>query len=275
MLIQPACRGAPHNSTLGVTLAVEEDAPMQHRWMIVAGGLSFVGAAVMFVSVFMYLAVNFDYPAILDGSASEVLPRLLAGGTFMRATWALYAFLPLLLVPGAVGTYLACPASRGRMTLALLAATLGAMAMCLGLIRWPSIHWALAEAYSQSGQEVRSSLAAVFTGLNLYLGNYIGEFLGELCLATFFLLSGLSLLAEKRFAHWLGWCGIAFAFLFLVGAFRNVLPVVQPAADVNNALLPLWLLVLGGSLVWFSRNAKPQSDAQQALAADAPRAARR
>ena len=147
--------------------------------------------------------------------------------------------------------------------------------MCLGLVRWPSIHWALAEAYNQSGQEVRSSLAAVFTGLNLYLGNYIGEFLGELCLATFFLLSGLSLLAEKRFGLWLGWCGMAFGFLFLVGAFRNVLPLVQPVADVNNALLPLWLVVLGVSLIRSSRNAKPESDTQQALAGGAPHAARR
>lgn len=248
---------------------------MQHRWMIVTGGLSFVVAAVAFVSVFTYLAVNFDYPAILDGGASEVLPRLLSGGTLMRATWALYAFLPLLLVPGAVGTYLACPSSRGRMTLALIAASLGAMAMCLGLIRWPSVHWALAEAYSQSGQDVRDSLAAVFSGLNLYLGNYIGEFLGELCLATFFFLSGLSLLAEERFAHWLGWCGIAFSSLFLVGAFRNVLSLVQPAADANNALLPLWLVVLGISLIWSSRNAKAESDAQRALAADVRQTVRR
>lgn len=228
--------------------------------MIVAGGLSFVGAALAFVSVFIYLAANFDYPAILDGAANEVLPRLLTGGTVMRATWALYAFLPLLLVPGAVGTYLACPASRGRMTLALVVASIGAMAMCLGLMRWPSIHWALAEAYSQSGQEVRSSFAAMFNGLNLYLGNFIGEFLGEVCLATFFLLSSSSLLSEERFARWLGWCGIAFAFLFLVGAFRNVFPLVQPVADVNNALLPLWMVVLGVSLIWSPRNAKTQID---------------
>jgi hypothetical protein len=112
----------------------------------------------------------------------------------------------------------------------------------------------------------------VFTGLNLYLGNYIGQFLGELCLATFFLLSGLSLLAERR---WLGWCGMAFGFLFLVGALRNVLPSVQPAADVNNALLPLWLLVLGVSLVWSCRYGKPESDARQTVAADAPQAGRR
>jgi hypothetical protein len=48
---------------LGVTLSVEEDAPMQHRWMIAAGGVSFVAAALTFVSVFAYLALKFDYPS--------------------------------------------------------------------------------------------------------------------------------------------------------------------------------------------------------------------
>jgi len=226
---------------------------LQHRPMIIAGGLSFVVGALAFVSVFTYLAANFDYPGILDGSAAEVLPRLRAGGSTMRAIWALYALLPLLLVPGAVGAYFACPSSRGRMTLALVAASLGALAMCLGLMRWPSIHWALADAYAQSGADAKSSLAAVFLGLNLYLGNYIGEFLGEVCLASFFLLSGLSLLTEARFPKWLGWCGVAFASLFVVGAFRNAIPAVQHIAIVNNTLLPLWMVLLGVSLMWYSR----------------------
>jgi hypothetical protein len=226
---------------------------LQHRPMIIAGGLSFVVGALAFVSVFSYLAANFDYPGILDGSAAEVLPRLRAGGSTMRAIWALYALLPLLLVPGAVGAYFACPSSRGRMTLALVAASLGALAMCLGLMRWPSVHWALADAYAQSGADATSSLAAVFLGMNLYFGNYIGEFLGEVCLASFFLLSGLSLLTEARFPKWLGWCGVAFASLFLVGAFRNAIPAVQHIAIVNNALLPLWMVLLGVSLMWYSR----------------------
>jgi hypothetical protein len=228
---------------------------MQHRPVVIAGGLSFVIGALAFVSVFSYLAANFDYPGILDGNATEVLPRLLAGGSIMRATWALYALLPLLLVPGAVGAYFACPSSRGRMTLALVAASLGALAMCLGLMRWPSIHWALADAYAQSSADAQSSLAAVFLGLNVYLGNYIGEFLGEVCLASFFFLAGLSILDEARFPKCLGWCGVAFASLFVVGAFRNVIPAVQPVADVNNALLPLWMIVLGVSLIWHSRKA--------------------
>jgi hypothetical protein len=228
---------------------------MEPRAIIVAGGISFIVGALAFVGVFSYLAAHFDYPRILDGQAAEVLPRLRAGGERMRAVWAVYAFLPLLLVPGAVGALFACPASGGRMSLALVAASIGALAMCLGLMRWPSIHWVLADVYGPSGAETKASLAAVFDGLNLYLGNYIGEFLGEICLSAFFLLAGLAMLDEPRFPAWLGWCGVAFALSFAVGALRNVSASVQPVADINNYLLPLWMIVLGVSFIWYSRRA--------------------
>lgn len=221
--------------------------------MIMVGGVSFIAGALAFVAVFSYLAANFRYPAILDGSAAEVLPRLRGGGAAMRAVWAVYALLPLLLVPGALGAWAACPSSRPRMTLALIAASLGTLAMCLGLMRWPSIHWALADAYAQAGAETKLGLAATFDGLNLYLGNYIGEFLGETMLATFFLLCGASQRDEARFPKWVGWAGMIFAVLFVVGAFRNVTPAVQRVADLNNTLLPLWMIVLGWSLLWYSR----------------------
>jgi hypothetical protein len=222
---------------------------------VVIGGVSLIGGALAFVGVFSYLAANFNYPGILDGSAHEVLPRLRSGGSMMRSVWAIYAFLPLLLVPGGVGAYFACPRSRGRMTVALVAVCLGAFGMCLGLIRWPTIHWALAEAYASAAPDTRASLDAVFAGLNLYLGNYIGEFLGEACLGTFFLLTGLSMRVETRFRAWLGVSGTVFAVLFLIGALRNVVPVVQPLADLNNALLPAWMITLGASFVWSHRRA--------------------
>jgi len=243
---------------------------MQHRQTIAIGGASFVVGALAFVFVFSYLAANFNYPQILDGSAAEVLPRLQEGGSVMRAVWAIYAFLPLLLVPGAVGAYFACPSSRARMTLALIVASLGALAMCLGLMRWPSVHWALAESYSQAGAETKSSVDAVFKGLNLYLGNYIGEFLGETMLAAFFMLTGFSMLDERRFPHWLGWSGVVFSFLFLVGAFRNVASRVQIIADINNGLLPLWMIVLGIGLFWHVRHPSSSADAQQGIPGDAP-----
>jgi hypothetical protein len=230
---------------------------MPSRPLIAVGGFSFIVGAIAFVGVFSYLAARFDYPGVLDGSAAEVLPKLRAGGSAMRAVWAIYALLPLLLVPGAVAAYLACPLSKGRMTLALVAAAIGSLAMCMGLMRWPSVHWALAEAYASAGSDARAAIGAVFAGLNLYLGNYIGEFLGELCLGLFFLLAGWSMFVEERFPRWVGLAGVAFSVLFLVGALRNALPAVQPIADINNALLPLWMVVLGGCLAWFTRNEEP------------------
>jgi Domain of unknown function (DUF4386) len=221
--------------------------------LILAGGISLIVGALAFVGVFSYLAARFSYPQILDGAAEQVLPRLRAGGAGMRAIWAIYSLLPLFLVIGAVGAYAALPSSRDWMLLAVAFATLGSLAMCLGLMRWPSIHWELAKAFETAGTESRHSIAAVFAGLNLYLGNYIGEFLGEVCLAAFFLLSGLALCAAPGAPCWLGICGVVFAGLFFIGALRNVTPRVQRIADLNNFLLPIWMIVLGGALIWIGR----------------------
>ena len=217
--------------------------------MILLGGVCLIVGAIAFVAVFSYLAAKFDYPRVLDGDPADVLPRLRTGGSVMRAVWAIYAFLPLLLVPGALAATLALPSSPGSMTLALIFASLGSLAMCLGLMRWPSVHWALAGAYAEAADEGRRSIGATFKGLNLYLGNYIGEFLGEFCLGGFFMLSGFALLDETRFPGWLGGCGIAFGLLFILGAFRNVTPRVQWISSLNNVLLPLWMIVLGGALI--------------------------
>lgn len=45
---------------------------MEYRKIIIAGGASFIVGALAFVFVFSYLAANFNYPDILDGSAAEV-----------------------------------------------------------------------------------------------------------------------------------------------------------------------------------------------------------
>ncbi len=230
---------------------------MPHRRIVVVGGVSFIVGSLAFIAVFSYLAAKFSYPSVLDGTAAEVLPRLRNGGATMRAVWAIYAFLPLLLVPGAVGALYACPASKPRMSLALVSMTLGTLAMCLGLMRWPSIHWAMAEAYAAGSADTKASLDAIFAGLNLYLGNYIGEFLGEMMLALFFGLTGLSMLAEARYPKWLGWAGAAFAVLFAIGAFRNVTVSVQSIANLNNSLLPLWMIILGVALIWYSKKPEP------------------
>ena len=71
--------------------------------MIKIGGLFSLLGGVAFIGVFTYLAINFNYPDILDGDAYQVLPQIVTGGDQMRAVWAIYALLPLILIPAALG----------------------------------------------------------------------------------------------------------------------------------------------------------------------------
>jgi hypothetical protein len=207
-----------------------------------AGGWSLILGAVAFMAVFSYLAARFDYPAILDGPAASVLPHLLATGFTGRAVWALYAFLPLIWIPAGVGAYLALRRSHpGSSLLALQCAVVAALGMMLGLMRWPTVHWRLAELYATADSSQRAVLDAVFEGLNTYLGNYLGEFLGELAFNAFFLLTAWALLRSHRVAV----LGLVAGLAGLVGMFRNVTAAVAPVAAVNNYLLPAWMIVFG------------------------------
>lgn len=218
--------------------------------IIRAGGLALIAGAVAFMAVFAYLAARFNYPEVLDGSAADVLPALLATGATGRAVWALYAFLPLIWIPAGAGAFHALrQTSEGSMRVAMHFATLAAISMMLGLMRWPSIHWELAEAYVSAAPDQRALFDPLFLGLNRYLGNFIGEFLGELSVNVFFLLSSLAMLRSEAHPRWVGWLGVVTALAGMLGMFRNVSAGVQWIAEINNYLLPLWMIVFGVSLM--------------------------
>jgi hypothetical protein len=204
---------------------------------------------VAFIGIFAYLAARFDYPDVLDGPAATVLPSLLATGQEGRLVWAAYALLPLIWLPAGVAAYEAlAPVRRGAMRLALLFAGVAALAMMLGLMRWPSIHWHLALAFEHAAPPEQGVLAAVFDGLNTYLGNYIGEFLGELSFSAFFLLTSVVWLQSPHPHKWIGWIGVGTAASGLIGMFRNVTDTVALVAALNNYLLPAFMIVLGVAL---------------------------
>jgi hypothetical protein len=83
----------------------------------------------------------------------------------------------------------------------------------------------------------------------VWLGNFIGEFVGELALNLYFLLSAYALLRSVRHARWIGIAGMVASLLGFVAMFRNATPVVSGFADANNLVLPIWLIVLGIVLV--------------------------
>jgi Domain of unknown function (DUF4386) len=221
------------------------------------GGLSLIVAAVAFIGVFSYLAAKFNYPKVLEGSAADVLPALLATGDAGRAVWAIYALLPLFWIPAAAGAFQALRAkSEGLMRAAMLFAVVSSLAMILGLMRWPSFHWELARAWA-ADPTIHPTIDALFNATNHYLGNYIGEFLGELSFSFFFLLSAIAMLQnESRFPRWTAWLGLATAAAGLIGMFRNITPAVAPIAEVNNYLLPLWMIVFGVALLRSTRSSR-------------------
>ncbi|HLB84484.1 MAG TPA: DUF4386 family protein, partial [Steroidobacteraceae bacterium] len=145
-----------------------------------------------------------------------------------------------------VGAYYALRRTHaGAMLLGLQAAMVAALSMTLGLMRWPSIHWRLAEFFQNADPAQRVIVGAVFDGLNSYLGNYIGEFLGELSFSTFFLLSSWALLRSRVVPIWVALLGLLTGVSGLVGMFRNLTPAVDGVAAVNNYLLPLWMIGFG------------------------------
>src|SRR5256886_11667210 len=128
------------------------------------------------------------------------------------------------------------------MLLALQVAELAATTMMVGLMRWASVHWHLAQLHLAATGEQQQVIAAVSDGLNAYLGNYIGECLGELSFSMFFLLSSWTLLRSRTTPAWVAVVGLAVAAGGFVGMFRNITGVVAPVAAVNNYLLPLWMI---------------------------------
>jgi len=222
---------------------------------VLAGGVALIGGALAFLGVFTYLAARFQYPEVFDGRAQDVLPALLATGADGRTAWAIYSVLPLVFIPAGVGAYEALrERARGPMRVGLLFALLAAVSMVLGLMRWPSVHWELARAWGDAAEGERLVLAAVFDGLNRYLGNFVGEFLGELSFSVFFVLSGVGLLRLETAPGWLGWWGMATGGLGLIGMWRNVTPAVAAVAAANNYLLPAWMIGFGVWLVIASRS---------------------
>lgn len=214
------------------------------------GGWALVVSAILFIAVFSWLAATFDYPDVLDRPAAEVLPRLVALGTAGRAVWSLYALIPLLLVPAGVGVVVSLRgAAPGAARASAAFATIAALSMMLGLLRWPSIQWELGRAYALAGAAERTVLDAVFAGLNSYLGNFIGEFVGELALSLFFVLTAFAMARSAHHPRWLAIGGFVAGGIGLVAMFRNVTPSVSMVADANNIVLPLWLVILGVALI--------------------------
>jgi hypothetical protein len=156
----------------------------------------------------------------------------------------------------------------------MVSALTATVAMTAGLMRWPTIHHALAQRFLGAGAEERQLLSALFDAANLYLGNVTGEFIGELSLSAWFACTSYALAQAAGLQRWVSYAGLFTAVSMTVGAFRNLTVLVAPIAALNNTLLPLWLVALGVCFVRFRVQAASQSPCASSRVAGA-RSARR
>ncbi len=114
--------------------------------LLKSAGIVLILLSLAFIAVFSYLAVAFGYPDVLDHEANQVLPVLLEGGTRLRGVWFLYAALPLGLVfAAAASASVLRPGGTVVEKVGVSAGVTAGIAMILGLVRWPTLEWALAQ----------------------------------------------------------------------------------------------------------------------------------
>jgi uncharacterized protein DUF4386 len=214
-----------------------------------AGAVVLAIGATGFIAIFLYLHSAFGYPDILDRGAADVLPRLAAGGSRLRTVWLLYSALPLTLLVAGVASMplLEDGGGRGLARLGAVAAILAAVAMMLGLLRWPSIHDALASRWAVANAEQRELYATMFDVANRYLGNLLGELLGELSLAAWFACIGVALRRSERPLG--GAFLLTAASTVAISALRQLTPVVAPITDIANVVLPVALLAIAAFML--------------------------
>lgn len=221
-----------------------------------AGGFwSLLGAFLHVISV-GYLAAEFSYPGVLDDPARDVFPALLSGGAMLRAMWLIYAVSPFVYVPMAVAAYTALkPYGRATTRIALMFSVFASLGTSLGALRWPSIHWELAQVWQISGPSQQETLAAVFRGVNSYFGLHVGVFIGEYALAIFALLIAAIVLRGGPFPRWFGWIGLVISLLLMVFAWRWSFPpgAIEVLTFISNILLMFWLVMFGAVFIIYAK----------------------
>lgn len=166
-------------------------------------GLSAIALAIAFNIPYTVLAMTYNYPDVLRGSAYDALDLFAKGGASLILTWHAFAVIALALMPFAMAVSLTAHRLHHHTGLAIGAAIAGALAgltQAMGLWRWVFVIPSLARTHADptSSPEAKAAAERAFEILNLYGGVAIGEHMGQLLTALFVVLFAL---IQWREAH--------------------------------------------------------------------------
>ena len=212
------------------------------------------------------LAELFDYPAVIDLPAAEVLDRSGRAGLAVRGLWLAATATALLLIPLAVGlgrvlhreaARNAGPAGPPRyLWVITTCGVLGGLCMALDLSQWVWLYPHLSHRWHDAAGDSAAwdRVVALQAGFHRYLGVDVGIYAATLFSGLWTLGAGRILLRGDRPRVWLGRIAIGAGTLFLA----SIAPGVgfHTYATLNEAGFLLWLLWLLG---WAVLHHRPRS----------------
>jgi len=223
--------------------------------MMHVGGWSLIVFALSYLGVQLALILLFNYHAISQDLNAESLKLISAGGGPLQAMLAIFALLPLLLIPGSVGAYYAFKdIDEPGMRLGVLFATLAAFAFSLCLMRWPTFNWYITQFFGQAAPKQQVAINAIFHGLNNYFGVFLGGIFVNICSSIWFFFVSCAMLASKQIPKWMGYLGIiaaVYLLLALILHFSGVPAIVVHFFKFTALIEFLWLVIFGVSLLFY------------------------
>jgi MFS family permease len=207
---------------------------------LVTGGLLIAGALAVNVA-FAGLGAAFDYPAVLDKPAGQVLTTFGDNQMVIGALFLLLAAGAALLAPISIriGRLHQSRALRASVPIGIAAAGV----QVVGLLRWPLLVPGLADTATDPAS------ATAFTTLNLVLGTLIGETLGYALTAAWTVLVVVGLWSPQWMPRSLGAAGIVSAALIVAGVAEPLVPAVGLINFAGYIVWSIWLIAFAIALV--------------------------
>ncbi|GBF57680.1 hypothetical protein PbB2_01349 [Candidatus Phycosocius bacilliformis] len=218
-------------------------------------GLSAVALAIAFNIPYSILAVTYNYPDVLRGSAHDALDLFAKGGASLVLTWHAFAIIALALLPFALAVSLTPERLRQHNGLAVGAAIAGALAgltQAMGLWRWVFVIPSLARTHADpaASPEAKAAAERAFEVLNLYGGVAIGEHMGQLLTALFIVL--LALIQWREASKVTSVTGLITAATIVLGTQEGVAIALGQPGDIFSMAtilgylgLTVWLIQTG------------------------------
>lgn len=221
--------------------------------MVRAGGWFLIAFTLIYLGLQLTFILAYDYHAGLSGPDIDSFKLLLAGGTPMQLMLSLFAMVPLLLIPASIGAYYAFrDIDEPGLRTSVLFATLSAFALSLCLMRWPTFNWYLARF--AAGGDTQPVVAAIFHGLDDYLGLFLGDIFSKVCASVWFFIVARAMLRSRAVPQWIGYLGIIAAVYLLITLINpfNLIPMfVVNFLNVLSPIVFLWLMMFGITLLMY------------------------